>query len=188
MPDPAQELLDPATLHFDRENPRFAQHRYTTDEQIVRELYDQADVGELLQSILTGGYIDFEPLVVLRQGSIVLEGNRRLAALRLICDEQLRGRLKISLPKIDSPKPPPVQIRALVVEAREQARSFIGFKHINGPSSGTPWRRPNMPQRGVSREAPLMRSAAPWGIITTRCGGWCMATSCCNRLKRKASK
>jgi len=132
-PAPTQELLDPAKLHFDRENPRFAQHSYTLDEEIVRELYDQADVDELLQSILTGGYIDFEPLVVLREGSIVLEGNRRLAALRLISDEKLRRKLKITLPKIESPKPLPEQVRALVVEKREQARSFIGFKHINGP-------------------------------------------------------
>lgn len=128
-----QDFIAPADLHFDRQNPRFFDVGYTDEVDIVRELYDQADVDELIQSILSAGYIDFEPLIVLRDGNIVLEGNRRLAALRLITDEELRKKLKINLPAIESPKPPPETVRVLIVDHRDDARSFIGFKHINGP-------------------------------------------------------
>ncbi len=130
---PLPDEVAPADLHFDRENPRFVDMGYTDEADIIRELYDQADVDELIQSILSAGYIDFEPLIVLRAGNIVLEGNRRLAALRLIASEDLRRKLKISLPDIETPKPLPEKVRILVVEHRDHARSFIGFKHINGP-------------------------------------------------------
>lgn len=132
-PSPIQDILAPADLHFDRENPRFLDMGYSDEIDIIRELYDQADVDELIQSILSAGYIDFEPLVVLRTGNVVLEGNRRLAALRLIVDEALRKKLKITLPAIENPKPLPEKVRVLLVDHRDDARSFIGFKHINGP-------------------------------------------------------
>lgn len=130
---PGQDFIAPADLHFDRENPRFVDLGYTDEADIVRELYDQADVDELIQSILSAGYIDFEPLIVLRGGNVVLEGNRRLAAVRLIADEELRKKLKVSLPAVEVPKPLPSKVRVLIVDHREDARSFIGFKHINGP-------------------------------------------------------
>lgn len=130
---PGQGAVAPAELHFDRENPRFVDRGYADEADIVRELYDQADVDELIQSILSAGYIDFEPLIVLRDSNIVLEGNRRLAALRLISDEGLRKKLKISLPAIDNPPQLPATVRVLFVNHRDEARSFIGFKHINGP-------------------------------------------------------
>lgn len=130
---PGQDFLAPIDLHFDRENPRFVDLGFTDEADIVRELYEQADVDELIQSILSAGYIDFEPLIVLRDGNIVLEGNRRLAALRLIADEGLRRKLKIGLPTIEEPKSLPETVRVLLVEHRDAARSFIGFKHINGP-------------------------------------------------------
>lgn len=130
---PGQDFIAPADLHFDRENPRFIDLGYTDEVDIVRELYEQADVDELIQSILSAGYIDFEPLIVLRTGNIVLEGNRRLAALRLITDENLRKKLKVALPAIETQKPLPEKVRVLIVDHRDEARSFIGFKHINGP-------------------------------------------------------
>lgn len=132
-PELQQTHVPPDDLHFDRENPRFVDSEVTDETEIVQELYDEADVDELIQSILSAGYIDFEPLIVLREGNVVLEGNRRLAALRLIANEPLRKKLKISLPLIDNPSALPNTVRVLYVDRRDDARSFIGFKHINGP-------------------------------------------------------
>ena len=123
----------PKDLHFDPENPRFMDLGSAEEEEIILELYEQSDVDELIQSILSAGYIDFEPLIVLQDSNIVLEGNRRLAALRLIADETLRKKLKVTLPAIENPKKLPETVRVLLVKSRDDARSFIGFKHINGP-------------------------------------------------------
>lgn len=87
----------------------------------------------MLLSILNSGYMDFEPIVVRRADNKVLEGNRRVAALRLINDERLREELKIRLPAAVTNEANPSEIRAALVDNTDEARKFIGFKHINGP-------------------------------------------------------
>ncbi len=128
------DFVAPEALNFDLSNPRFAGgERFATEEDIVRHLTRHVDVDELLQSIRSAGYLDFEPLIVQREGRIVLEGNRRLAALRLLGDESLRKRLRVPLPEVDEPKVPPARVRVKWVDDRTAARAIIGFKHINGP-------------------------------------------------------
>ena len=130
------DFVAPEELDFDRSNPRFVDQEGlgtdATEEDIVRYLAQHVDVDELLQSILSAGYVDFEPLIVRREGRIVLKGNRRLAALRLLNDEALRKKLRVPLPDVPDPKPLPTSIRVKWVNDRTEARAFIGFKHING--------------------------------------------------------
>ncbi|MDE0059289.1 MAG: hypothetical protein OXI22_02955 [Defluviicoccus sp.] len=129
-------------LVLDRLNPRLVTvNDDVSDEAIIAQLYRSEDLGELLQSIAANGYLDIEPLIVLKEHEhlVVLEGNRRLAAIRLFREPQLaariaeRERLRISVPEI------PAEHRATLdrvsvyrVDSRDDARSFIGFKHING--------------------------------------------------------
>jgi hypothetical protein len=127
------EFIEPEKLRFDLENPRFVEHEAANEDEIIQYLYDHVDVDELIQSILSAGYIDFEPLIVLRGSRIVVEGNRRLAALRLISDAALRTKLKVTLPTIERTKELPKTIRIRWVNNRQEARDYIGFKHINGP-------------------------------------------------------
>jgi hypothetical protein len=132
QPD-GQDFVPPSGLHFDRDNPRFVNLELDSEEEVIQELYDNVDVDELMQSIMSAGYIDFEPMIVTRGDNVVLEGNRRLAALRLLADADLRRRLKINLPDVQNPKPLPDRVRVRWVQDRAEARDFIGFKHINGP-------------------------------------------------------
>lgn len=127
------DFVAPAVLVFDLDNPRFLDEQFRTEEEVIQYLYDHADVDEIMQSILSAGYIDFEPLIVERKGKIVFEGNRRLAALRLLESEDLRKKLKVNLPSVENPKSLPEQVRVRWVDNRSEARDFIGFKHINGP-------------------------------------------------------
>ena len=126
-------FVAPSDLDFDVSNPRFLDEGFTTEQQVLEYLVGAVDVDELLQSIRSAGYVDFEPLIVERESRIVLEGNRRLAALRLLSDDALRNRLKVRLPDVPDPKPLPERIRVKWVDNRTEARAFIGFKHINGP-------------------------------------------------------
>jgi len=130
---PSDTFVAPASLKFDPKNPRFIEQSVSDDADIVRHLYDTADVSELVQSIMSAGYVDFEPMIVLRKGNLVLEGNRRLAALRILTDKSLRAELNIALPDIPNPQPLPSTVRVRLVDTRDEARGFIGFKHINGP-------------------------------------------------------
>ena len=65
---------------------------------------------------------------------MVLEGNRRLAALRLLSDAEVRNRLNYLLPRAGENSEIPIEIRVRVVADRKEARNFIAFKHINGPA------------------------------------------------------
>ena len=137
-----------ARLRLDRLNPRLiGEDDRASDEAIVARLYRAADLDELLQSITANGYMDIEPLVVMddpeaRNGElIVLEGNRRLAALRLLREPDLARSiaasegLRISIPPIADPLRATLdKVSVYPVANRERARSFIGFKHINGPA------------------------------------------------------
>jgi hypothetical protein len=73
-------------------------------------------------------------LIVERSTNIVLEGNRRLAALLLLKNPELRQRLEYNPPKDAGSAVPPDKIRVRFVLDRKEARSFIAFKHINGPA------------------------------------------------------
>ena len=123
--------VDTTKLSFDPSNPRYSTDKglpYENDTQIVTFLYDTSDLGELLQSISTSGYVDIEPLIVLGQGEklIVLEGNRRLAALRLLTDHFLAASCSITPPPVTPGKEGTfLTVSVYRVEKREEARDFI---------------------------------------------------------------
>ena len=129
-------------LKLDADNPRLIGARTAaTDEAIIAHLYRAEDLGELLQSIAANGYMDIEPFIVLQgKGYLtVLEGNRRLAAVRMFREPDLVRRiLKQSSIEIHVPELAECYERTLCkisvycVAKREDADSFIGFKHING--------------------------------------------------------
>ena len=139
-------------LVLDRRNPRLIPGGEEPDEvEIIAQLYRSEDLSELLQSIAANGYLDIEPLVVLKEGEApegeaqegealtVLEGNRRLAAIRLFEDPDLANlifeqvRLRVTIPSLSEQFRSTIQkVSVYRVETRTEARSFIGFKHING--------------------------------------------------------
>ena len=135
-------------LRLDRRNPRLiGGDDRASDEAIIARLFLSAQLDELLLSISTNGYVDIEPLVVVSDPDslngelIVLEGNRRLAALRLLREPDLVRRIvasegvRISIPLVIAPIRGTLDVVSVYpVVNRERARSFIGFKHINGPA------------------------------------------------------
>ncbi len=129
-------------LALDPRNPRLiTADGDSSDEEIIAQLYRAEDLGELLQSIAANGYLDIEPLIVLadRERLVVLEGNRRLAAIRLFREPGLAARIKerkrLRIALLEMPEGHRAtldQVSVYRVASREDARSFIGFKHING--------------------------------------------------------
>src|SRR5690606_3973895 len=98
------ELLD-----FDENNPRFTPDKKpagTNDEAVIAMLATSADLSELIQSISTSGYINIEPIIVIeRNGRLaVLEGNRRLAAVKALRDPELAKAARVSVPAMEPDK------------------------------------------------------------------------------------
>lgn len=135
IPVPTDQLV------FDQQNPRFTPSKKpdgTGDDDIIRFIDRTADLSELTQSMAANGYIKIEPMVVLQcQGQlIVLEGNRRLAALKCLRGPKLARRAGVKLPKISSKNRASLdEVLIWCVEDRSSAQDLIGFKHINGPHS-----------------------------------------------------
>jgi len=125
-------------LDFDHKNPRLIEDGIEdpNDSQIIKVLADGSDLSELVASIAANGYIDIEPLIVQRIGQRfrVLEGNRRLAAIRILQQPTLAKGTGITVPAITAEaKKSLSKVTAYAVSNPDQARDFIGFKHINGP-------------------------------------------------------
>lgn len=132
-PSRADEFENPKNLKLDLRNPRSPDGAFDSEEDVLAYLVDHADVDELIQAILSSGWHDYESLIVLSDENVVLEGNRRLAALRILADPELRARLKIELNEPVGPAALPDAVRIRRVASRRDARDYIGFKHINGP-------------------------------------------------------
>lgn len=128
-------------LDFDRENPRFTPDKRpanSTDQAIIELLDRTADLGELIQSISYNGYIGIEPMIVYAKGDrlVVLEGNRRLAALMVLRDPELAAACRIAVPEVsDAVRESSEEILVYRVEDKDGAKDLIGFKHINGPQA-----------------------------------------------------
>jgi len=125
-------------LDFDPSNPRLIEDglKNPTDAEIIVSLSDSADLAEVVESIASNGYIDIEPLVGQRVGARwkVLEGNRRLAAIRILQDPALAKGTGIIPPKVSAEILKSLkEVTVYAVSTPDQAREYIGFKHINGP-------------------------------------------------------
>lgn len=130
--------INVSDLHFDARNPRLVEFsQLKTEDEILQVLWDNMAVNEIVMSILANGFFENEVLyATVEEGKyVVVEGNRRLAAVKLILDpgrckgmskyagritEELREKLNEGLPVV-------------LLEKREDAWRYIGFKHVNGP-------------------------------------------------------
>jgi hypothetical protein len=131
-------------LHFDHKNPRLAEFSADdreSDTEITRLLWETMAIDEIVLSIAASGFFPHEQLIVTKEkvGNqerlIVIEGNRRLAAVKAILMPELVGGL-INTHILESV---PLQVKqslhqlpAIEVSSRQEAWTFIGFKHING--------------------------------------------------------
>jgi hypothetical protein len=125
-------------LDFDPSNPRLVEDgiKNPTDSQIILSLADTADLSEVVQSIAANGYIDIEPIIAQKNNDRwrVLEGNRRLAAIRILQKPALAKGTGIAVPGISDENLETLkEVTVYAVESPDQAREYIGFKHINGP-------------------------------------------------------
>jgi hypothetical protein len=140
---PLQNLL------FDFENPRLTMGEdIKTDKDMLRVLWQDMAVDEIVDSISANGFFKEEPLIAVPKDAkktnpakdkfIVVEGNRRLAAVRLLLDQTLQKEVGAKgIPIVDQKLFRDLQqLPVGVYGEREQVWAYLGFRHINGPK---PW-------------------------------------------------
>ena len=132
-------LIKTSDLHFDHKNPRLAEYgitETTSEEEIAVVLWDAMDVRELVQSIAASGFFQHEPLIVAteKRQKVVIEGNRRLAAVRVLLDPGLVETTGYEIPKLSKTERRKLEELPTVPESRSDAWRYLGFKHVNGPA------------------------------------------------------
>lgn len=100
------ENKSPNDLSLDKANPRFGLAHAQTEEEALEILAETANLKELWDSIAERGYEPFEPLVAMEKEGrlVVLEGNRRLAAVKLLLDPDLLKRKPLGVAYLDCRK------------------------------------------------------------------------------------
>lgn len=133
------ERLPTDSLHFDLRNPRLAEYGIedSLDEGKVLEiLWDAMDVMELVQSIAASGFFDHEALIVATEDGkdVVIEGNRRLAAVKVLRNPALAAEKGWQVPKIAAAAKKRLDSLPAIRHSREESWRYLGFKHVNGPA------------------------------------------------------
>ena len=129
-----------ADLEFDRKNPRLVEFddltNNSTESDVIRVLWEAMDVKELVLSIAASGFFSHEPLIVTKEDekNIVIEGNRRLAAVRLLLHPALVEDLQHHIPGITDEAQENLQEIPTLYGTREDTWRYLGFKHVNGPA------------------------------------------------------
>jgi len=134
---PERIKVNISQLLFDPKNPRLPLNkRDAPDNKVLEHFILKENLFELIASIGEQGYVDLEPIIVVAAGSdqyVVVEGNRRLAALKLLAEPE-RAPIKRAtvLELVTTAKHHPPEVPVLLYENRDSVLDYLGFRHITG--------------------------------------------------------
>lgn len=133
------EYISLEKLLFDPENPRLPS---TIDKKSERDVLDwmlqDATIIELMGAIGEKDYFPGEPVLVVpsidKPGFfIVVEGNRRFTAVKLLRQPELAPRKKKSVESVsETAKYKPEKLPTLKFENRNEILDYLGYRHITG--------------------------------------------------------
>lgn len=135
-------------LQLDLENPRFGLNEASSQDEAIEFLLQRSNLKELWDSYALKGFEPYEPLIGILADPdtwedqkapeyIIIEGNRRLAAAKTMLDPQrIESVTRKVVPELPREYAHTLQTLPVhIVSKREDAYDYIGFKHINGPST-----------------------------------------------------
>jgi hypothetical protein len=131
-------------LKLDLFNPRLPKSKQGKDEKTVIEyMLLEAATSELMTAIAENDFFEGELLLVIEDVNeigkyIVIEGNRRLTAAKLLSSPELTSVKKIDTNNISQTATfKPTELPCLIFEDKNKILKYLGFRHITGIKS---WR------------------------------------------------
>jgi hypothetical protein len=132
--------LPVSSLLLDPKNPRLGRDgSISTPKEIIHHLFAHDKALEVVSSIATRGYFPNEPLLAIKQGGeyVVIEGNRRLAALKALKDPTLlEGTLHRHVERLSNKIEGPTSIKTVpvtVAPSRRATDQQIAGRHVGTP-------------------------------------------------------
>ena len=125
-------------LYLDPLNPRLAGSGLGVEDQeaILRILWRERAVNEIADSVAASGFWPHEVLFAAKEKGkwVVIEGNRRLAAVKLLRSPKLAGSIGASgVPGVAAGARKKLDHLPVVKCTRKNIWQYVGFKHVNGP-------------------------------------------------------
>lgn len=131
--------VEVAKLFLDPNNPRIPKDQQSLpSEDLTIFVAQEYNSIAIAQSIASHQYFPSEPLIAMKRKQqkgtyVVLEGNRRLAALKILLEKGLRDGLanrkewdSINLKNV------PTRVPVVIVKTRREVAPIIGYRHISG--------------------------------------------------------
>jgi hypothetical protein len=163
------DYVSPSKLDFDPNNPRFGgELKGKNPDQIEEILIGKPYyASELIDSFLENGFIDYEPLVVREEDGVfvVLEGNRRLAAVKHILRNRSKYETALNKQKIDSLSAIPVlKFPPGGAEQDAAQRIYLGVRHLFGYREWPPLSKAKFLHREIKALGDIERVVRELGI------------------------
>lgn len=129
------EMVPVEDLYFDPKNPRFSSIQFDKEDEraVIDLMIKEENLDDLAISIADQGFFPGEPLLVYRDGEkrIVAEGNRRLAAVKVLKQPELTTRRSFHEIAENALKQTN-EVPCLIFSSRDETLEYLGFKHITG--------------------------------------------------------
>jgi hypothetical protein len=137
-------LLDPNNYRFlDRKKFKRKAINRSHEESVQRATLESLEqsyqLDELKHSIITNGYVPMERIIVVPYPAkpgyfLVVEGNRRVAALKSLLKEEQEGARELTAAQISSfAKIPCAVLKSSGLSLKHAERIIMGIRHIAGP-------------------------------------------------------
>lgn len=129
-----------ASLHLDAKNPRLGrQTMVRSPREIIQYLFEHDKAMDVAQSIVTRGYFPNEPLLAIKVNGqfVIVEGNRRLAALKALREPGLlEGRMSRKIEQLSRQIEDPndiVRVPVTLAPSRKATDRLLAGRHIGTP-------------------------------------------------------
>ncbi|OAI11417.1 MULTISPECIES: ParB N-terminal domain-containing protein [Methylomonas] len=125
-------------LLLDEDNPRLPASIHRTTQAIIDYIAETTAIEELMSAIAENDFFPGEPLIAVECENhpdkfTVVEGNRRLTALKLLQDPAFCSKPGARMREISSSaKFKPSVVPVIVCTSREEVLPYLGFRHITG--------------------------------------------------------
>ena len=133
--------LDLDQLLLDEENPRLPTTVARDQTAMINYIARTTSIAEIMSAIAENDYFPGEPLIVVPAPAskyIVVEGNRRLTALKILSKPELAARSRKLREIAENATYKPVKIPCVVFNNRAEVINYLGYRHITGVKQWEP--------------------------------------------------
>ena len=133
------EYLSVASLFLDERNPRLGgEIGGRTQREIIQYLFDHDKALEVVRSIVARGYFENEPLLAISGNGnyVVVEGNRRLAALKALGEPEIlteKVRRQVERISREAGFEKIISVPVIIAPSRHETDRIIAGRHVGTP-------------------------------------------------------